>query len=184
MGLTGPCFRLKLMLMDEPVEIDDQRKVRDYLSITLCISSDRMDPDSITQQLGIQPTSIRLRGTPIRNGMMRRPEFDLHEWWLRKELPLSESLLEQEAEQFISHFLSGLMSAAERIHALSEDHSVSVHLVYHMKYIPYIGHTRDHVRAVAALGARLEYDIMVDTARLISPRGWRKRVLGSQSKKH
>jgi Domain of unknown function (DUF4279) len=163
MGLTGPCFGWKLMLMDEPVEFDDQNKARDYLSITLCISSDRMDPDSITQQLGIQPTSLRLRGTPIRNGMMRRPGFDLHEWWLRKELPLSEGLLEQEeAERFISHFFSGLTSAAESIHALSEDHSVSVQLVYKMKYIPYIGLTRDHVRAAAALGARLDYDIMVD----------------------
>jgi hypothetical protein len=151
------------MLMDDRVEIDDQSKGRGYLSITLCISSDRMDPDSITQRLGIQPTSLRLRGTPIRNGMMRRPEFDLHEWYLRKELPLSEGFLEQEeAEPFISHFLSGLMSAAGSIHALSEDHSVSVQLVYHMKYIPYIGLTRDHVRAIATLGARLDYDIMVD----------------------
>jgi hypothetical protein len=163
MGLTGPCFRLKLMLMDEPVEIDDQSGGRGYLSITFCISSDRMDPDSITQQLGIQPTSILLRGTPIRNGIMRRPEFDLHEWWLRKELPLSEGFLEQEAaERFISDFLSGLMSAAGSIHALSKDHSVSVQLVYHMKYIPCIGLTRDHVRVIAALGARLDYDIMVD----------------------
>jgi hypothetical protein len=165
MGLTCSCFRLKLMQMDEPSEIDDQSKGRDYLSITLCISSDRMDPDSITQQLGIQPTSLRLRGTPIRNGMMRPPEFDLHEWWLRKEFPLSGGFLEQEeAGPFISDFLSGLLGAAGSIHALSEDHSVSIQLVYHMKYIPFIGLTRDHVRAIAALGARLDYDIMVDTA--------------------
>jgi hypothetical protein len=149
--------------MNVPTEIKDQSSTGDYLRITFCISRDQMEPESITQQLGIQPTSVRLRGTPIRNGMMRRPEFDLNEWWLRRELPLSNGLLKQEeAEPFISTFLSELTSAADTIYGLSEDHSVSVQLVYHMKYIPYIGLTRNHVRAIAALGARLDYDIMVD----------------------
>jgi hypothetical protein len=33
-----------------------------------------------------------------------------------------------------------------------------------MKYIPYIGLTREQIQAVGALGARLDYDIMVETA--------------------
>jgi hypothetical protein len=95
---------------------------------------------------------------------MRRAEFDFHEWWFQKELRLSDGLLNPEqSEAFISEFFSQLTSVSETINALSEEHSVSVHLVYHMKYIPYIGLTRDHVRSVAALGATLDYDIMVDT---------------------
>jgi hypothetical protein len=35
-------------------------------------------------------------------------------------------------------------------------------LVFHTRDIPHIGLTRQHVRAIAALGARLDYDIMVE----------------------
>jgi hypothetical protein len=100
---------------------------------------------------------------------MRRPQFDLNEWELRKELRLTSSVLEpEEAERLIADFLGEFTGVAAEIRTLSEEHDVLVALVYHMKYIPYIGLTRDQVKAVAALGARLDYDIMVDTQPLLS----------------
>jgi len=143
----------------------DENKTADYISIGLSISSERMDPDSITKHVGLIPTTVRWLGSPTRNGLMRRPEFDLHEWWRQQVYPFPSGVLDLEAvESFITEFLNGFVGAAGSIRALSVEHIVAVGLVYHMKYIPYIGLTRDQTQAVAALGARLDYDIMVDTA--------------------
>ena len=139
--------------------------MKDYLSISLAISSEQTDPDTVTYRVGLPPTGIRKRGTPIRNGMLRRPEFDLHEWWIRSELHLSSGvLMENEAETFITEFLDRFADegTCSSIHALSVDHDVLVALVYHMSYMPYVGLTKRHVEAVARLGARIDYDFMVD----------------------
>lgn len=157
------------MLMSNLSENIEENKIVDYLSISLCISSDRVDPESITRHLGIRPTRVRLRGTPTLTGIMRRPEFDLNEWESRKELRLASSVLvPKEAEQFIGEFLSEFRGVVAEVHTLSEEHDVLVALVYHMKSIPYIGLTRDQVKAVAALGARVDYDILVDTQPILS----------------
>jgi len=117
----------------------------------------------MTQQIGLQPTSTRLRGTPTRNGMLRRPEFDLHEWYLRRELRLvNGDLIQEKAERFISDFLNELIIFASAIYDLSREHSVMIHLVYNMEYIPCLGLSGENVRIIAALGAAIDYDIMVD----------------------
>jgi Domain of unknown function (DUF4279) len=149
--------------MPEPLEEIDLSGKTDYVSISISISSDWMQPESMTQKIGLQPTSTRLRGTPIRNGMLRRPEFDLHEWYLRREFRLPNGdLIREEAERFISDFLDELLNSAKAIYDLSREHSVMIHLVYNMGYIPCIGLTGENVRIIAALGAAIDYDIMVD----------------------
>ena len=104
----------------------------EYVSITLSICSEETDPDTVTHRVGLQPTGTRKRGTPTRNGMLRRPEFDLHEWWIRRELPLPSGVLnENEAEAFIKEFLDQFADndSGSNIYALSMDHDVLVALV-------------------------------------------------------
>lgn len=123
-----------------------------------------MEPEIITQRVGLQPTSTRRQGTPTRNGLLRRPEFDLHEWWIDQEMPLpSNVLLDGEAEAFFARFFDSFGGHSENaISALSKDYSVVVTVVYHMNYMPYIGLTKDHVQALARLGAGLDFDFFID----------------------
>ncbi len=150
--------------MNESAPRENHSKIDDYFAITLWVSSDQMDPDSVTQRVGLEPTRVRLRGTPIRAGMMRRPEFDKHEWSVEREIRLANGLLvPEESEAAINHFLKSLIGSAAAFRALSEEHDVAVVLVYHMKYVPYIGLTRRQVQFIAELGARIDFDVMVDT---------------------
>ena len=66
------------------------------------------------------------------------------------------------SEKFITDFLNTIKDAAPRVKELSEDHSVTISLVYQVHDIPYIGLTRQHVQEIAALGASLDYDLMVE----------------------
>jgi hypothetical protein len=153
------------MQMKDPRSGVEENGTGDYVSIRLSISSERMNPDAITKHVGLIPTNVRWLGSPTSTGLMRRPEFDLHEWWQRQEHPLSSGFLDLEAvESFITEFLNGFAGAAGRIRSLSAEHYVAVGLVYQMKYVPYIGLTREQIQAVAALGGSLDYDIMVETA--------------------
>jgi hypothetical protein len=134
-----------------------------YLGISLSVTSDRLSPDEISQAIGIQPTYTRQRGALTRTGLMRRPEFDLYEWQFRRQLDLKPgNCAAQDFEKFINEFLDKIKNSAPQIRALSEHHNVTVSLVYHVDEMPYIGLTRQQVLAVAALGARLDYDLMVE----------------------
>jgi hypothetical protein len=135
-----------------------------YLGVSLWISSAELMPDSITQFVGLRPTYTRMRGSliPGRN-VRRRPEFDVHEWQLRKQLDgKQDAKLGQYTENFISDFLSEIEPHTSRIKQLSEHHNVAFVLVYHVDEMPCIGLTRDQVQAIAALGAKLDYDLMVE----------------------
>jgi hypothetical protein len=135
-----------------------------YLGASLWISSTELMPESITQFLGLNPTYTRLRGSliPGRN-VSRRPEFDVHEWQLRRQLDAKPGAnLCQHAEEFITDFLNEIEAHTSQIKKLSEHHNVAFVLVYHVDEIPCIGLTRDQVQAIAALGAKLDYDLMVE----------------------
>jgi len=135
-----------------------------YLGLSLWISSKELMPDKVTQIVGIEPSYVRVRGTLIPGrGVSRRPEFDVHEWQFRKQLDLKPgNCAAQDFEKFINEFLDQIKNSTPQIRALSEHHNVTVSLVYHVDEMPYIGLTRQQVLAVAALGARLDYDLMVE----------------------
>jgi hypothetical protein len=133
-----------------------------YLGVSLWISSTELIPESITQLVGLEPTYTRRRGTliPGRN-MPRRSEFDVHEWQLRKQLDAkSGTYLGQYTEKFITEFLSAIKPNAAGIKTLSENHTVTVSFVYHVDELPYIGLTRDQIQVIAALGAKVDYDLL------------------------
>lgn len=135
-----------------------------YLGVSLWISSTELTPDRITKIVGFQPSYSRVRGTLIPGrGMARRPEFDVHEWQFRKQLDLkSGNCAAQDLEQFINEFLDQVKNSTPQIRELSEHHSVMISFVYHVDELPYIGLTRQQVATIAALGARLDYDLMVE----------------------
>lgn len=135
-----------------------------YLGIALWISSTELSPDRITQVVGLPPTYVRVRGTAIPGrGVPRQPEFDVHEWQFRKQLDIKPGdYIGKHSEKFISHFLDEIKDSAPQIKELSERHSVLISLVYHVIDLPYIGLTRQQVQAIAALGAKLDYDLMVE----------------------
>jgi hypothetical protein len=149
--------------MENAMNHSGEQKFPVYLGVSLWISSKELSPDKITQILGLQPTYVRVRGAVIPGlGVNRRPEFDVHEWEFRKQLNVKPSdYIGHYSEKFITDFLNTIKDAAPRVKELSEDHSVTISLVYHVGDIPYIGLTRQHVHEIAALGARLDYDLMV-----------------------
>ena len=65
-------------------------------------------------------------------------------------------------DQFITEFLSAVKPHAAKIRNLSESHNVTVSLVYHVDELPYVGLTRGQIQAIAALGAKVEYDFMLE----------------------
>ena len=136
----------------------------DYLAISLWITSDVLSPETVTRMIGIIPSYVRSRGTPIpRLGINRRPEFDHHEWQFREQLDVQAGdCIGKRSEEFITQFFEKIKMAATSIRELSENHSVTISLVYQAHDMPYIGLTSDHVQTIAALGASLNYDIMVD----------------------
>jgi len=135
----------------------------DYLAMSLFVSSHQLTPDEITLAIGIEPTYCRKRGTPIRGKMRRRPEFDLHEWQFRQriDLPPGDDLSKR-SELFISQFLSGIKEAAPKVRELSRDQDVLIQIVYSVRSMPYVGLTSGHIQDIASLGARLDYDLMLD----------------------
>jgi hypothetical protein len=135
-----------------------------YLGISLWISSTELEPDRITQIVDLQPTYVRVRGTTIPGrGVSRRPEFDVHEWQFRKQLDIKPGdYIGKYSEQFIAEFLDEIKDRAPQIRDLSEHHSVMISLVYHVDDLPHIGLTRRQVQTIAALGAKLDYDLMVE----------------------
>jgi len=137
---------------------------QNYLGISLWISSTELIPEDITQLVGIQPTYVRLRGAMIAGrNIPRRPEFDVHEWQFRKQFDARSSTdLAQSTEKFITDFLDEIKAHASLIKELSEHHSVKISFVYHADAMPYVGLTRDQVQAIAALGAKLDYDLMIE----------------------
>jgi hypothetical protein len=134
-----------------------------YLGISLWISSKELTPDRITQIVGFEPSHVRVRGALIPGrGISRRPEFDDHEWRFRKKLDLKPgNFVAQDLEKFITEFLDQIKNSTPQIKELSEHHDVQISLVYQVDELPYIALTRQQVSAIAALGARLDYDFMV-----------------------
>ena len=135
----------------------------DYLAVSLSVSSRQLSPDEITLAVGIEPTYRRERGAPIRGGLMRRVEFDLHEWQFRQQLDIKpDDDVSKLSGLFISGFLGKLIQAAPRIRELSTGHDVLIQIVYSVHSMPYVGLMSADIRAIASLGARLDYDFMVD----------------------
>jgi hypothetical protein len=134
-----------------------------YFGISLWITSKELTADRITQIVGLEPSHVRVRGALIPGrGVSRRPEFDDHEWRFRKKLDLKPgNFVGQDLEKFITEFLDEIKNSSPQIRELSEHHSVQISFVYQVDELPYIGLTREQVLAIAALGARLDYDLMV-----------------------
>lgn len=134
-----------------------------YLAVSLCISSAQLSPETITRTVGIEPNYTRERGALTRTGMVRQPEFDRYEWQFREQMDMqSGDDLSKRSELFINQFLSKLAEAAPIVRELSRDQDVLVQIVYSGRSMPYVGLTSGQIRDIASLGARLDYDIMVD----------------------
>jgi hypothetical protein len=137
--------------------------MKKYLAISLVISSKTMQPESISERVGLTPTETRLRGTPTRTGVLRRPEFDVHEWWIRDELELGPgNRLEDLQPSFITGFLNKVSIAEHRIREVADNEHVKMIFVYQMDRVPYIGLSSSQIEKIAALGASIDFDIMID----------------------
>jgi hypothetical protein len=145
------------------MSLSGKQRLPEYLAISLWITSDVMSPETVTQMVGIVPSHVRTRGTPIpRLGINRRPEFDHHEWQVREQLDVQPGeYIGKCSEEFITQFFDKIKTATANIRELSENHSVSISLVYQAHTMPYIGLTRDNIQTIAALGASLNYDILL-----------------------
>jgi hypothetical protein len=132
---------------------------RDYVGIALWITSDELSPEMITDVVGIEPNYTQVRGTPIK-GVDRL--YERHSWKLGERLYAREGdYIGNHSEQFFDAFLNRIKDIAPRIKELSKYNEVSVALIYNVRDMPYIGLTREQVQVLAALGARVDHDVMV-----------------------
>ncbi len=135
---------------------------QDFIGISLWITSDQLSPETITQKVGIAPTHVRIRGTPTKTGVMRQPQFDLNEWELGERLRAEQNdYIGNHSERFFTDFLRKLKPLVPKIMHLSEFVSVSIGIVYSVREMPYIGLTREQVQVIAALGARVDHEIIL-----------------------
>ena len=89
-----------------------------------------------------------------------RPEFDVHEWWIRDELELAPGdRVEALQPLFVTGFLDKVSAAAMQIRKLATSESVVIILVYHMDRVPYIGLSSSQIEKIAALGCRIDFDL-------------------------
>jgi hypothetical protein len=164
MRLTATRLEAEPILRSNGTKCRREDAILNYLSITLSVTSEDLDPQAITQRLGIIPTSTRVRGTPIgKTGLMRQPQFDYHEWMLRRQCDLpAGAIVEDLQKAFIDDFFESFAGASKQICALSASHTVLVALVYRMDRMPYIGLTASQVQTIAGMGAGVDYDLMLD----------------------
>ncbi|MGA8730744.1 MAG: DUF4279 domain-containing protein [Terracidiphilus sp.] len=136
--------------------------MKNYLSMSLAISSLTTPPELISERIGLAPTSTRLRGTPTKTGASRLPEFDVHEYWIRAELELAPGdVIEDLQPSFIMEFLNKISVACNQIRKLADTEDVKIIFVYHMDRMPYVGLSSSHVEMIAALGASIDFDMMI-----------------------
>jgi hypothetical protein len=136
--------------------------MKNYLSISLVISSVATPPEAISGRVGLAPTSTRLRGTPTKTGVFRRPEFDVHEYWIRAELELGPTdVIEDLQPSFITEFLNKICAARHQIRELAVSEDVKIIFVYHMDRMPYVGLSSSQTEMIAALGASIDFDMMI-----------------------
>ena len=137
--------------------------MKSYFSISLVISSKTIPAESISDHVGLTPTETRLLGTPTKTGVLRRPEFDVHEWWIRDELELGPGdRVEDLQPSFITEFLNRVSVAGHRIREMADNERVKIIFVYQMDRVPYVGLSSSQIEKIAALGASIDFDIMVD----------------------
>jgi len=58
--------------------------------------------------------------------------------------------------------LNKVLTASDRIKELAHIEDVKIIFVYHMDRMPYIGLSSDQAAMIAALGASIDFDLMVD----------------------
>jgi len=135
-------------------------KKQDYIGISLWITSVELSPEMITEIVGIEANYSQTRGAPI--GTTKR-KYERHSWNLGDRLYYAkpDGYIGEHAEKFFDSFLERLNQATPMVKALSEENSVSVAIIYNMRDMPYIGLTNSQVQAIGALGASLNYDVIV-----------------------
>jgi len=136
--------------------------MKNYFSMSLVISSATTTPKSIIERVGLEPTSTRLRDTPTKTGVFRRPEFDVYEYWIRSEFELApDDVIEDLQPSFITEFLNKISVACHQIRELSESENVTIIFVYHMDRMPNVGLSSSQMQMIAALGASIDFDMMI-----------------------
>jgi hypothetical protein len=132
---------------------------RDYLGISLWITSIALTPEMITEIVGFEPTYIQRRGEPI--GKTKRV-YEEHSWKLGERFYAEPNeYIGKRAESFFETFLERLRSASSRIKTLSAANSVSIAIIYNVRDMPYIGLTREQVELIAGFGASANFDVIV-----------------------
>ncbi len=132
---------------------------RDYVGISLWITSYELSPEKITETVGLNPTYVQVMGDPIR-GVSRR--YERHSWQLGDRFyPQPGDDVGKLTEKFFTAFLGKLNSATPRIKEISKDNSIAICMIYHLNEMPYIGLTSEQVAAIAAIGARVDHDVMI-----------------------
>ena len=132
---------------------------RDYVGISLWITSETWTVEMISQHVGITPSYSQRLGDVI--GQTKR-RYERHSWNLGKRLYAEQDdYIGSHTEQFFNDFLQWLQGSALKIKEMSGQHSVSVEIIYNVRDMPFIGLTSDQVQAVASLGARVSFDVMV-----------------------
>jgi hypothetical protein len=132
---------------------------RDYVGISLWITSETLTVEMISQLVGIEPSYSQRLGDVI--GQTKR-RYERHSWNLGRRLYAEhDAYMGDHTERFLNEFLQSLEVYASKIREIIGEHSVSIDVIYNVRDMPFIGLTSEQVQAVATLGARVSFDVMV-----------------------
>jgi len=124
------------------------------VQVCLAIYSPTLDPDTITQRIGIAPSRTKTKGDPIRR---RDPRTYVEHRWYFALQPDPPRALEIKLRQL----LGSVVHATEALAALAPECDVVLHIVY-KGYQSWMGGVHldpATLQQIAALGAAIDLDL-------------------------
>ncbi|HKM83032.1 MAG TPA: DUF4279 domain-containing protein [Candidatus Acidoferrum sp.] len=131
----------------------------DEIEVRLSIISDHLSAAHVDEQLGIRCDESRVRGELNRLGT--KP-YDHHAWFLKTgyQVDPSEYIGDKIANQ-IDEILSRVASVVPKIRELGQENYVEVALYLYARDVPPLGLSKEHIKAIAELGAHFDVDLVL-----------------------
>jgi hypothetical protein len=131
----------------------------DEIRVKLTIASNTLAATEVSALLGIEADSVQVQGEMNRLGTKL---YSQHVWMLKNQHEiLSNEPIAGQIEARISQFLDRIVSAASVIRSLSNEHFVEVGIYVFARDVPPLGLSKKQVEAIAALGASVDFDLVL-----------------------
>jgi hypothetical protein len=133
--------------------------VCDEIILRLTIISENLSPGEIDEYVGIECNDSQIRGEMNRLGTKR---YTRHAWYLKsKRVIAPDEYIGDKIDAEVRSLLSRLAPAADKIKELSKSHVVEFSVYFLARDVPPMNFSSEDLRAIAALGASLDIDLIL-----------------------